>query len=74
MPKLPVVSGKELVKALEKAGFTLSSQRGSHIKMKHRDGRMVIVPNHRTIKRGTLGKGILKPLGISVEELKKLLH
>jgi len=73
MPKLPVVSGKDLVKAFGKIGFVLVSQRGTHIKMKHPDGRVVIIPNHKTIKKGTLKKGILNPLNVSVEELVKLL-
>ena len=73
MPKLPVISGKELIKALKKLGFATSSQKGSHIKMKHSDGRTAIIPNHKQLKPGTLKKGILNPLGISVEELEKLL-
>lgn len=73
MPKLPVVSGEEMVKAFTKLGFTIVSQRGSHIKMKHPDGRTVIIPNHKVIKKGTLKKGILNPLNISVERFLKLL-
>lgn len=69
MPKQPKVSAKELVKAFESMGFILVSQKGSHIKMKHSDGRTAIIPNHKFIKPGTLKKGILNPLGISVEEL-----
>ena len=73
MPKLPTVSGKKLTKALKILGFSISSQKGSHIKMDHSDGRTVIIPNHKEIKRGTLKKGILNPLHISVEELIKIL-
>lgn len=73
MGRLPLVSGKELVKTFTKLGFTFLSQRGSHIKMRHPDGRTVIIPNHKIIKKGTLKKGILNPLNISVEELQKLL-
>lgn len=69
MPKQPKVSASELVKALEKMGFTRVGQRGSHIKMKAKDGRTAIIPSHKLIKPGTLKKGILNPLGISVEEL-----
>jgi predicted RNA binding protein YcfA (HicA-like mRNA interferase family) len=69
MPKQPVVSATELVKAFEHMGFVVVGQKGSHIKMKHSDGRTTIVPNHKEIKAGTLKKGILNPLGISVEEL-----
>ncbi|MBI5465564.1 type II toxin-antitoxin system HicA family toxin [Candidatus Gottesmanbacteria bacterium] len=73
MPKLPLVSGKDLVKAFKKLGFIFVSQRGSHIKMRHPDGRTVIIPNHKIIKKGTLKKGVLNPLNISVEEFSKLL-
>ena len=54
-------------------GFARVSQKGSHIKMKHSDGRMTVIPNHKEIKAGTLKKGILNPLGISVAELIKHL-
>lgn len=73
MPKLPVVSGNDLVKALKKIGFVVISQHGTHIKMRHQDGKTAIIPNHKTIKKGTLKKGILNPLNISVETLIKLL-
>ena len=73
MPKLPVVSGKNLIKAFEKMGFTVIRQRGSHTVMKHQDGRIVTVPLHKEIKKGTLKKGILNPLGISTEELVRFL-
>jgi len=73
MPKLPIVSGKDLVRAFKKIGFVFISQRGSHIKMKHPDGKVVTIPNHKIIKKGTLKKGILNPLAITVEELVNLL-
>jgi predicted RNA binding protein YcfA (HicA-like mRNA interferase family) len=73
MPKLPVVSGRDLVKALPKIGFVFVTQRGTHIKMRHPDGRTAIIPNHKTVKRGTLKKGILNPLNISIEEIIRLL-
>ena len=41
--------------------------------MQNIDGRIVIIPNHRDIKLGTLKNGILNPLDISVEQLIKLL-
>ena len=71
MPKLPQVSGKETIKALGKIGFTVVSQKGSHIKLqRHKLGitLTIIVPNHKVIKKGTLQNGILKNIPISVEE------
>jgi len=73
MPKLPVVSGKELIKVFGKIGFLFVRQRGDHVIMKHQDGRIVTVPLKKEIKKGTLKKGILNPLNISVEELIDLL-
>ena len=73
MPKQPQVSATELIRAFQKMGFTEVSQKGSHVKMQDPQGRIAIIPNHKVIKPGTLKKGILNPLGISVEELVKQL-
>ena len=73
MPKLPIVSAAELVRAFGKIGFKKVSQKGSHIKLRDQTGRVVVIPNHLEIKKGTLKKGILNPLGISVDELIELL-
>jgi predicted RNA binding protein YcfA (HicA-like mRNA interferase family) len=73
MPKLPHVSATELIDALHNLGFEKIGQKGSHIKMQDSKGRTAIIPNHKAIKSGTLKKGILNPLGISVEDLIKNL-
>ena len=73
MSKLPHISSKELIKVFKKLGFEAISQRGSHIKLRHRDGRTAIIPNHKEIKPGTLKKGILNPNNITVKELLELL-
>lgn len=74
MTKLPSPTGEEIVKALSKAGFHIVSQRGSHIKLKHPDGRTTVIPVH---KGESIGKGlmvkILHDADISKEELVKLL-
>ena len=65
MPKLPHISGREAVRALEKLGFEVTRQRGSHIVMRRgMDG--CVVPNHKEIKTGTLS-GVLKQAGVSAE-------
>jgi predicted RNA binding protein YcfA (HicA-like mRNA interferase family) len=71
-PKLPVVSGHEVIKALAKAGFCQVSQRGSHVKMRHPRGRIAIVPLHDELAPGTL-RSILKQAGLSVDEFITLL-
>ena len=58
MPKLPVVSGADVVRALERLGFVVIRQRGSHIMMR-RGSSGCVVPNHRELKIGTL-VGLLK--------------
>lgn len=67
MPKLPRVSGPEVVRALQRLGFAVARQRGSHIVMR-RGPSGCVVPNHRELKAGTLA-GVLKQAGVSVDEL-----
>ena len=66
MPKLPVVSGDQAVRALEELGFAVVRQRGSHIVMRN-DIRSCVVPKHKELKIGTLA-GILRQAGVSAEE------
>ena len=75
MPKFPVLSGKEVIKALEKAGFKFVKQRGSHAKLrKFVDGRKltVIVPLKPVIRTGTM-KSILRQSRLDIEKLAKFL-
>jgi len=70
---LPVLSGRQLVRALERAGWQVVRQRGSHVRMKHLDRRISItVPLHRELKRGTLS-GILADAGLDSDGLRRLL-
>lgn len=74
MPKLPVVSGKEVVKALSKIGFKHMRTRGSHaILNKETDkGKITIpVPLHKELAKGTL-KSIIKQAGLSLEDFLEL--
>jgi predicted RNA binding protein YcfA (HicA-like mRNA interferase family) len=71
MPKLPSISGQEIIRALERLGFVVASQKGSHVKLR-RDGKICIVPSHKEVKRGTLA-GILRQAEISADELTKAL-
>jgi len=54
MPKLPIISGYELIKFLRRKGLVSIRQRGSHVLLKSSDGRRVIVPLHEELDRGTL--------------------
>jgi predicted RNA binding protein YcfA (HicA-like mRNA interferase family) len=66
MPSLPHVSGAEIVRTLERLGFVVARQRGSHIVLR-RGTAGCVVPNHREVKVGTLA-GVLKQAGLTVEE------
>jgi predicted RNA binding protein YcfA (HicA-like mRNA interferase family) len=63
MPKLPHVSGREAVRAMEKLGFVQLRQKGSHLIMR-RGAVGCVIPMHREIKMGTL-TGILRQAGVS---------
>jgi len=57
MPKLPVISYKQLIKLLEQLGYVVERQRGSHIRLKKHlpDGHhSITVPAHKEIAKGTL--------------------
>ncbi len=73
--KLPVLSGDELVKALQKVGYDVVRQKGSHIRLRHStdpERKPLTVPRHQTLKRGLLHR-ILRDAGLSVERLAELL-
>jgi len=72
MPKLPHVSGAEAVRAMQRLGFEVARQKGSHIVMR-RDTDGCVIPNHREIKTGTLA-GILRQAGVSAEEFIQALR
>ena len=71
MPRLPRISGTEAVRALQRLGFEVVRQRGSHIVMR-RGSSGCVVPNHREVRVGTLA-GVLRQAGVSVEEFTSLL-
>ena len=71
MPKLPVLSGKEVIKILSKLGFEHIRTRGSHVILRKQDekGKTTLpVPLHKELAKGTL-KSIMKQVGISLDEL-----
>jgi predicted RNA binding protein YcfA (HicA-like mRNA interferase family) len=75
MSDLPVVRPRQLIRALERAGFFVHHIRGSHHHLRHPDkpGVLITVPYHnRDLKRGTL-QAILRQAGLTAGELRKLL-
>ncbi len=67
MPSLPVLSGREVVKAFERDGWTVARQRGSHIIMiKAGEMATLSVPGHKEVARGTL-RSLVRASGMSFE-------
>jgi predicted RNA binding protein YcfA (HicA-like mRNA interferase family) len=72
MPKFPGLSGLDIVRALERLGFELIRQSGSHIIMR-RGISGCVVPNHKEVKIGTVS-GILRQAGVSAEDFAESLR
>jgi predicted RNA binding protein YcfA (HicA-like mRNA interferase family) len=74
MTRLPALTGDQIVKALGKAGFQALRQKGSHVYLKHPDGRTTVVPVHKgeSLGRGLFRK-ILRDIELSDEVFLKLL-
>ena len=75
MAKLPQITAKELIKILQKAGFKVMRQEGSHVFLRNDDGRTTVVPNHpgEKLDRGLLNKILKKDAQISREEFGEML-
>ncbi len=70
MPPLPVISGDDCIRALERAGFSVARQSGSHITLRRTNPAptaTVVVPKHRVLDRGTL-RSIIRMSGLTVQE------
>ncbi|RJP24382.1 MAG: addiction module toxin, HicA family [Candidatus Omnitrophota bacterium] len=74
MPKLPSISGKELIKLLTTIGFQSLRTRGSHVRLFAADGRKTSVPIHtgKTIPKGLLRKIIREDLELKLEEFMQI--
>ena len=74
MPKLPRLTARQVIAVLEKAGFSLARQSGSHMIYKDAFGKRVTVPFHasRTLHPKLL-KSILRDAGLTVEQLQDLI-
>ena len=70
MPKLPLLTAKELSKVLERLGFNFKRQEGSHMFFENPDGRTTVIPNHpgEEIDRGLLNKIVKHDLKIERED------
>jgi predicted RNA binding protein YcfA (HicA-like mRNA interferase family) len=74
MPKLPRLTARQITAVLEKAGFSLARQSGSHMIYKNASGKRVTIPSHAAkILHPKVLKSILRDADISVEKLLGLL-
>ncbi|WP_052295725.1 type II toxin-antitoxin system HicA family toxin [Thermoplasma acidophilum] len=73
MPRTPVLSGHDVIKALSKIGYRFDHQTGSHVILINEQNRRITVPMHDEIGKGLL-RAILKQVGISMNDFLKLLE
>jgi predicted RNA binding protein YcfA (HicA-like mRNA interferase family) len=74
-PKLPVVSGRQAIRVLERVGYEVVRQRGSHIRLRDEsdpEHLPVTVPDHKNLKPGLLRK-IVRDANLTVDEFVDLL-
>ena len=74
MSFLPLISGREVISALEKIGYGVDHQRGSHVVLRHGDPphRRLTVPDRNEVAKGPL-RAIIRQAGLTVEEFKAWL-
>jgi len=65
--KLPLLSGRQVLAALQRLDFVELHRKGSHVKMGHPDGRIIVFTYHDEVDRFTL-KGALRDAGIDIQE------
>ena len=68
--KLPLLSGRQVLATLTRLGFIEVHRKGSHVKMKHEDGRVIVFPFHHEVDRYTL-KGALRAADIEIADFLK---
>jgi predicted RNA binding protein YcfA (HicA-like mRNA interferase family) len=72
MPGLPVLSGREFVRVMEKLGYVLDHMRGSHMILVHPSRSRLSVPDHRELGRGLL-RALIRDAGLSRDEFLELM-
>jgi predicted RNA binding protein YcfA (HicA-like mRNA interferase family) len=75
MPKLPIISGAQAIKCFEKIGYQVIRQRGSHVRMRHKDNstkQPLTIPRHKMLGKGLIRK-LLRDAELTIEEFLKLL-
>ena len=70
--KLPVVSGKDLIKFFLSLGYYVRGQEGSHVHLRHPNKPPLTIPNHKEIGRGTL-RAIIRQAGLPRNDFKRMI-
>lgn len=76
MPKIPIVSGDEAIRCFEKLGYEKTRQKGSHVRLRHKDDKdkkPLTIPRHKELGKGLLRK-LVRDADITIEELINLLN
>ena len=76
MPDIPSISGKSLIKFLERLEFEIVRVNGSHHRLKHPDGRVTTIPVHanRDLPKGLVRAIIKEDIGMEISEFLRLLN
>ena len=75
-PQLPVISGRQAVRAFERLGYEVVRQRGSHLRLRHRQDpqrQPLTVPDHDTLKPGLLRR-LIRDAQLDLEGFLELLN
>lgn len=72
MTQLPLLSAKEIIRAMTRIGYRTIRQRGSHIRLSCENRKSITVPNYKIVGRGLLRK-ILRDAELAPEDFIKLL-
>lgn len=73
--KLPIISGKDAIKAFEKIGYKVVRQKGSHIRLRDDNNQFhkpITIPNHKVLKPGLL-RMLIKDSGQTIESFLSLI-
>jgi len=71
--RLPLVSGDDFVRAVQKIGYIWDHTEGSHMILLHPSGRRLSVPRHRELGRGLL-RSLIRDVGLTREEFVSLMQ
>lgn len=72
MSKIDNLSSTDVIKVLLKIGYNIIRQKGSHILLKNKNNKLIVVPNHKNLKIGTIFQ-IIKSTGLDKKEFEKLI-